>query len=122
MNFINELGNKYKNIVKELFIYYNKTYKYPLTNFINLPEIMQLGVIANFIIDKYNIGYYADKGGYMLFWYNPELEVNKLIKKYNETRNFNHIITMKSELKIVNYTDANKRAIISIFEYISNPF
>ena len=122
MTFITEISNKYKELTKEFFIWYNTKYKYPLSSFISLPEIMQFGVITEYIIDKYNMSYHCDSGSYYIFWYDPELSVNEMLKVYNESGQFSIKIEMKSGLKIVNHSESNKRVILRIFDMITNPF
>ena len=114
--------SKYKEFATNLFQWYLTKYKIPLQTFIQLPEIMQFNVISEFIIEKYNIAYHFDIGAYVIYYYNPELNVNEMIANSKSTGSFTPTIDKAFDLVEMNYIDSNRRAIFKVIDIINNPF
>ncbi len=114
---------KYSEFAELFFKWYNVKYKsIPLNVFINLSELMQLPIIQEYLIDKYNLGSNFDIGLYIIYYYDPMLNL-KEIKELSE-RNGRHTYTVlkKFDLPVLNYKDSFRRAIDVTLEYINEPF
>jgi len=113
--------SEYPEFAKAFFTWYSKHYKIPLATFINLPQLMQLPIIEEYIIDTHNLGINFDIGAIVIYYYNPELNVSEIMAKSNEGK-FNFTVSKQFDLPILSYSDSFSRAIITTIKYIVEPF
>lgn len=74
-------------ITQELIVYLKTTIKTDVNRFVTLNSIEQLGYILKFLEYK-NIGLLVDNKQAEIFWINPYLNTNNILKVYNESGEF----------------------------------
>lgn len=77
-------------ITQELIVYLKTTVKTDVNRFVTLNSIEQLGYILKFLEYK-NVGILVDTRQAVIFWINPYLNTNNILKVYNESGKFTDI-------------------------------
>lgn len=123
---IYDLAVKY-DTGKELLEFYVTKYDKILkaSEFVKLPPIYQTGIIFEFLQVKKNIGVLVDLHNVNIFYVDPKLNANNILKHLNEHGQFTDIIThLHFELTegFKTIPEASIYAIKYVFEHILIPF
>jgi hypothetical protein len=81
---IKTLASINEDMVTELVIFIRDKTKVDVNKVVTLSKIEQLGYMLMFLESK-NIGILVDNSQAVLYWINPRLVVNNIIKIYNES-------------------------------------
>jgi len=117
---IQDLLLKNKDNIKSFLEYYSNNYTIDSKVFLVLPVDCIIGVAIKYFESK-NIAYLVDLNNLILYYPNPQLEVNKLLANYKVSGKFTDIIEEVS-ISSVNLVEANVKAIEYIFNKLNTPF
>jgi hypothetical protein len=121
---IKDLVKLNEALTKELIDWYVGKYNniIHITSFVKLPDMYILGIIHEFLAIK-NVSYFCSRSMVVVWYVNPFLNANNIIKHYNEKGELTDIInTLEFEITFDNILDAHIWSIKYIFEKILIPF
>jgi hypothetical protein len=123
---IYDLAIKY-DAGKELLEFYVNKYNKILiaSEFVKLPPIYQIGIIFEFLQLNKNIGVLVDLHNVNIFYVDPRINANNILKHYNEKGQLTDIIKhLHFELEdgFKTIPEASIYAINYVFEHMLQPF
>lgn len=118
---INKLAIDYPDFTRAFGKWCN-TSSLPVGQLLKLPLIFQLIALQNYIVEAHNIGINYDIGAVVAYYYEPQLNVNEVIALSKTKGSFTFNIIEKYDLKVLDFKNSYKRAILTVIEYINNPF
>lgn len=110
------------DLLKFYFNKYNKILN--IDSFVKLPPIYQISIIKEFLQTK-NIGFITDLYNVNVFYIDPRINANNILKHFNEKGKLTDIIIhLNFDIKesFTNVTDSDIYAINYIFDNILIPF
>ncbi len=121
---ITELVKLNEPLTKELVDFYIAKYNkiIHISSFVKLSPTYQLGVIIEFLNSK-NVSYLCDLYNVYIFYVDPRLNANNIIKHYNEKGQLTDIIkSFNKDTEFKSIIEANIWTIEYIFKEILKPF
>jgi hypothetical protein len=108
--------------MKEFILWYKNKYTIDINSFLMFKEYeLQIIIFAQFIADKYNLGFHADPNSIVIYFIDPYKSVNELLaraKDYGFKNQYKHYY----DLETVSMSEAYKRALLKVIKIISEPF
>jgi len=121
---ITELVKLNEPLTKELVDFYIAKYNniMHISSFVKLSSTYQLGVIIEFLNSK-NVSYVCDLHNVYIFYVDPRLNANNIIKHYNEKGQLTDIIkSFNKDTEFKSILEANVWTIEYIFKETLKPF
>lgn len=107
---------------KGLILWYNDTYSMPFATFMSLSPSLQYHTIHRHMVDVYNLGLHYDAYTVLIYYYNPELNVNEIIDNHKTTGVVTHFIKKDIITEPLSIDKACERGILYAIEYVTKPF